>query len=303
MRKGIKYSIALALSILLIGCGSSDDQEPLKTPTSATGQNSLTLVGIIIDSPIEGLSYKTESKAGITNAKGEFSYLFGEQITFSIGDINFPVILAASKISPLDMAKTQDINNQTVTNIIRFMQTLDSDSNPENGISISSAVSIAATGFSIDFLKIDDASFEAETSSFLNTVKPDSPTLISTAEATQHFKKTIDTSTAEGSSAVTVKNKELLIKNELAFGETIDNRKIFVRADAKNFPALKSTSQITLKMKTLAAVQTGNGQIKSRVKIIFQPEEFIGVSELNEFGIEFINRFKGDSRGVYTDAE
>jgi hypothetical protein len=91
-------SISATCVFLLAGCGgggssSSDD----------TGSANV-LTGIFVDSAVEGVSYTTETRSDVTNATGEFSYLQGENVTFSIGSLTFPTIPAAAQVSPVDMA-------------------------------------------------------------------------------------------------------------------------------------------------------------------------------------------------------
>ncbi len=109
------------------------------------------LTGVLIDSPVIGIKYTTQSQTGYTNAQGEFNYVEGETITFSIGDILFPEVLAQARITPYTLADSTDINNQQVINIARFLQSLDTDGDLDNGIDISPQAHTAATGISVDF--------------------------------------------------------------------------------------------------------------------------------------------------------
>jgi len=61
-----------------------------------------------------------------------------------------PSTLAATSITPLDLAKTKDPSNNTVLNILVFLQSLDDDGEPNNGIRIPETANAAATT-SIDF--------------------------------------------------------------------------------------------------------------------------------------------------------
>ncbi|MBF0185244.1 MAG: hypothetical protein HQM06_12775, partial [Magnetococcales bacterium] len=79
-------------------------------------------------------------QSGITGADGSFFYLAGETVTFAIGGIVLGQSSGKALITPLDLGRSAD----TVSNIIRLLQSLDSDHNPANGISISAAVRSAA---------------------------------------------------------------------------------------------------------------------------------------------------------------
>ena len=110
-----------------------------------SGSSSSSLSGIFVDSPVVGINYSTASGAGITDSSGGYRYLAGESVTFSIGNINLPSVVANSTITPLDIANTTDINNQVASNILILLQSLDSDGDPSNGVQISAAAHAAAT--------------------------------------------------------------------------------------------------------------------------------------------------------------
>ena len=133
----------LLLTILVISaCGSdSPEDKPLNNYK----------VGILIDSPVINIDYSTASQSTLqTNNKGEFTYLEGESVTFSIGDLVFPAVVAKSVITPLDMANSINEINDEAVNILRLLQTLDSDGDPANGIEITDTAKALATQFSFD---------------------------------------------------------------------------------------------------------------------------------------------------------
>lgn len=111
--------------------------------------------GIFIDSFVSGLSYFTETKSGITDENGNFDFVEGETVTFLIGDIVLGSGPATENMSPIDIATTEgaDINSLEVKNIAAFLQSLDSDKDPENGIQISRATVAAIKVSSIDFTR------------------------------------------------------------------------------------------------------------------------------------------------------
>ncbi|MDP2722208.1 MAG: hypothetical protein Q8O72_05595 [Bacteroidales bacterium] len=93
--------------------------------------------GVFLDSPVSGLDYQTETQSGTTDAAGHFQYLDGETIMFSMGDIVMGEAMASAVMTPVDLVpRANDETHPTVTNMIRFMQTLDEDGNPENGITL-----------------------------------------------------------------------------------------------------------------------------------------------------------------------
>lgn len=178
----------LCLAAVLSACGGGSGSAT--TETNPPGP-SIMSKGVFVDSPVNGLGYVTNTQSGTTSPNGEFSYVTGENITFSIGRIQFPTIFANATLTPLDVARTTDIDNQMVSNILVLLQSLDVDGNPDNGISISPAATAAATS-NISF-DVTPAAFAANTTVNLLLANSGSPnrTLISPAAAKAHFLKTL----------------------------------------------------------------------------------------------------------------
>ncbi len=156
----IKYrSITLFLTLcitvsFLSACGSSSDShnnESSISPSISTG--------IFIDSAVEGLQYTTDTLSGTTNAAGEYQYLPGETVRFSIGSIILGSTLAKPVITPLNLVdNATTVNDPVVTNIVRLLLTLDADLLPDNGIHIPTETAAAAVNLSVDFTRQDFAS-------------------------------------------------------------------------------------------------------------------------------------------------
>jgi hypothetical protein len=140
---------------------SASLQSSSLAPSSQSASAAARLKGVFIDSPVEGLGYVTESQSGFTNSEGEFYYLYGETIVFSLGDIRLPQIMAQARITPFTLAGTDNIDDIRVINIARLLQTLDVDGNPANGIAISNQAHLAAKGISVDFSSLQFADLVA----------------------------------------------------------------------------------------------------------------------------------------------
>ena len=166
----MKYQMfAAAAFLVLSSCGG--------------GSSGGVQTGILIDSPVAGVSYATASESGITNSDGEFSYQSGQSITFSIGDLAFPSVTAASRITPMTLAGG---NSTTALNIARLLQSLDEDSNPSNGITIPAAASQIASN--INFA-VSSSEFETD-SQVVNLVAnsgASTTTLVSSEAALAHL--------------------------------------------------------------------------------------------------------------------
>ena len=105
--------------------------------------------GTVIDSAVSGLRFKSGEHYGITDSEGNYGYLQGESVEFFIGDIRIGAAIApVARVTPYELGQG---NTQTAMNIARFLQTLDNDANPENGIQINDAVHTLAAGKSVDF--------------------------------------------------------------------------------------------------------------------------------------------------------
>ncbi|WED29216.1 adhesin [Vibrio sp. DW001] len=173
--------LALTLTSILVGCGGSDDNNDNNSDNNNSG-SSATLTGMFVDSPVGGISYRTETKQGTTNELGEYDYVDGETVTFFINDLEFPPVLASGIITPMDMSDEPT----TQTNILQILQTLDKDGNPENGITIDEVTTAAFTDASgIDLTSV---SFDTDVASRLSGL---GLTIVSKEDAQNHFKSTL----------------------------------------------------------------------------------------------------------------
>ena len=100
------------------------------------GGGTPTDVGVFVDAPVEGLTYESEGIKGTTDSFGKFLYINGKAITFSIDGVNLPTVQGASFLTPVDLAGASSPDSPEAVSIARFLQTIDSDGNPDNGIRI-----------------------------------------------------------------------------------------------------------------------------------------------------------------------
>jgi len=120
---------------------------------AATGPTVLT--GTLVNSAVQGVTYQTATQSGVTNALGEFNYLAGEMITFSIGGIVIGVVEGASLITPVELTGSIDPTDDLATNVLVLLQSLDSDADHSNGITISAATRTAAVAQTLVFTEPD----------------------------------------------------------------------------------------------------------------------------------------------------
>jgi hypothetical protein len=110
--------------------------------------------GTFVDSTVEGLEFNAGGLVGTTDADGTFAYDPNTPVTFFVGDVIVGTGDGAVVMTPVSLvAGATNETNSTVTNITRFLMTIDDDRDPSNGIQISDAVRAAARGLTVDFTK------------------------------------------------------------------------------------------------------------------------------------------------------
>lgn len=141
---GMFWIFLAILFITFSGCSSSSDPLDVRE-------------GAFVDSPVAGIEYRSivngrPRLVGLTDANGRFEYVEGARVEFHIGDIFLGGAIGRPVITPIDLVEeAEDENHPAVINILRFLQTLDDDGIPENGITIVEGVRTAAVNFSLDF--------------------------------------------------------------------------------------------------------------------------------------------------------
>mgnify|MGYP003632039231 CR=1 FL=1 len=175
--------VTTILFISACGGGSGDGVQP-----------NLDLQGQLIDSATQGVRYETlpSGKTGTTDASGTFKYEPGDTVSFYIGDILLGSATGAATITPVDLVPSAiDEMNPQVTNISRFLQSLDEDENLDNGIQISVATHTAFANQSMDF-SLSEAAFETAFNSISDAVLGGT-TLVTASDAQAHLRDTLAT--------------------------------------------------------------------------------------------------------------
>ena len=146
----IKLLLVFSFIVALTACGGG----------SGGGSSSGLSVGTFSDAGlVSGLQYQTATQSGITDVNGKFNYLPGETVSFKIGNIALGQAVAGPALNTFDLVGiapplkglgvTNNIPNgrlfRQAINISVFLQTLDADANPKNGIAIpTQAIELAA---------------------------------------------------------------------------------------------------------------------------------------------------------------
>ncbi len=122
-RRRLSVCCALALVCLAPGCDDSDDG-PVRE-------------GAFLDSAVAGLDYRTATLRGVTDSRGAFQYREGEWVSFSVGALDLGRAAGRSMVTPRDLTiDGYHLSHPVTANVCVFLQTLDADRNPRNGIEI-----------------------------------------------------------------------------------------------------------------------------------------------------------------------
>ena len=135
MKKNFLISgISIIVASLLIGCGSSSSPtDPVANNNEDTNE---ALTGQFIDSPVENLEYECNNSgiSGLTDKNGTFKYMKDEKVKFKLGNL----VLGEAHPQEGEPVTPRDLtdNNETLTLMLQLLQSLDSDNNVSNGITI-----------------------------------------------------------------------------------------------------------------------------------------------------------------------
>ena len=158
--------VCVSVFSLLTACGSGGG--------GGASSVSAVLTGRFVDSPVEGLRFQSATQSGTTNLNGEFNYLPGETVTFYIGNFVLGSAVGAELITPFELSGislpvnsadvTRAINQfyntdygnaasslNTAMNLAVFLQTIDLDGYPHDGITIPPALADLLNGKQLDF--------------------------------------------------------------------------------------------------------------------------------------------------------
>lgn len=136
-----KIGLIISSLFLLSLAACEENKEVAEVKTKVVAKKG-PATGVLSDgNPISGVAYSTASgSSGITDAQGVFHYQHGDNIRFKIGELVIADIPGLAIVSPIDLAAG---NGNKLKNLLVLLQSLDSDDDATNGISISSKVANA----------------------------------------------------------------------------------------------------------------------------------------------------------------
>lgn len=151
------------------------------------------------DSVVEGAQYNTPTWSGKTNVNGIFEYHNGETLQFTAGGVTLGSLEVDTNlnvktkgfITPVDLVVgATDETNQTVTNIARFLLTIDADGDSLNGITIPTDLGSVVNGRAINFA-VDPTSFGNDANLLSVLAHYGNRALVSVVDAQSHLNNTI----------------------------------------------------------------------------------------------------------------
>ncbi len=140
MKRKLFVSAVAVSALWLTGCGGGGSSS---TPTVAD------VTGQFIDAAVDGLDYSCEAsgKSGVTSGGGNFTCKEGDTVTFSLGGY---VLGSTSASSGVVTPYTLYAENETAAiDIAQLLQTIDSDKDPSNGITIPDAAKEELSGVTV----------------------------------------------------------------------------------------------------------------------------------------------------------
>jgi hypothetical protein len=185
MRKHMIQAFTAIFALIvasLVGCGGGGGSGDTSTKT-----------GYFIDSPVKGLEYTSGSTTGITDGDGMFKYEEGKPVTFKIGSMVLgSVTVTNNRVFPVDLVSgATDETHPKVTLMAQILQTLDSDGDASNGITINETARRAITQ-AIEVATADPSQTTSAINQLLSTATADrtrgpTSTLVSETTAKNHL--------------------------------------------------------------------------------------------------------------------
>lgn len=189
LRFSSRYLIPAVLVLLFFAAGCSSDDD--SAPSAPSGGSAKT--GRFFDSWVQGLYYISGNQKGVTDAGGGFRYEEGKNIIFKIGDIVLGEgVTPRPVMSPVDLfSGARSHTDGEVLNLCRFLQLLDDNYDPEDGIRIPQEIHANAKGLVLDFT-LEKEAFETAARGVIDAIYPaPEPMLVPEADAQAHLVESI----------------------------------------------------------------------------------------------------------------
>ena len=277
-------SVASSLSSSTVSVSSIASSEASSAQTSSQAP---VATGVFLDAAVANIGYRTETQEGFTNTNGEFSYRIGELITFFIGGLELPSVVAKDIITPLDIVNTESLTDNQLINILRLLQSLDADGDASNGIEITAAA--IAAGTVLDFTTAPEVFAESPAvKALLQASGSINQELISAEQAVAHFQTTLElingpsSSSSSQSSTLIIESSSSMNSSEgaVASSSSVNSSEIVV----------ESSSSAASSEEPIASSSAGN------VAEVFFTETFEGATASNFYTTYRVN---GSGQSLY----
>jgi hypothetical protein len=183
-----------ASTVLLTACGgggggtttppAAEPPPVVVPPPVITGSQT----GILTDAAVQGVSYRTSSGVtGVTAADGAYNYNPGDTVQFTLGGLSLGNVSATGIISPIQLSGG---DSNKLNNLLVMLQSLDTDGNPANGITIPTA-SAAAVPATVNLSQATNTFASSANTGLVTAMNAGGITrsVTSLASATAHFKE------------------------------------------------------------------------------------------------------------------
>jgi len=166
------FGIAVSVATVLVGCGGGGSSSDDTTSTTGTAYYE--------DSAIAGADYSCGAQSGVTGSDGSFTFEVGQGCEFKVGDI------VLRGVSADELKNGARIVENTLP-VAQFLQSIDVDGDPSNGINITSKVKTALKNAKINHVPTGDL---ANVVNMLkNSVEGFDGQYVSTQDALKHLMK------------------------------------------------------------------------------------------------------------------
>ena len=169
-KKLLATSVVVAAMISLVGCGSS----------SSTDTSVQTGTAYYVDSAVSGVDYTCGAKTGVTGSDGAFTFEVGAGCTFYLDEIELRKVEAEVLVDGKKVYETD-------VEVARILQSLDTDADPSNGISVSSDIVSALVDAGIT--NLPDTFIARDL--FLQVIETAGGTVVTLEDAAEHMLNTL----------------------------------------------------------------------------------------------------------------
>jgi len=143
LKNSLSLLAVIALGISFVGCGGGSSSSYTSADTTSTG--------IFADAPVKGLSYKTATQSGFTDAQGHFKYKAGETVEFKLGTLSLGSCKAGAFVTPYTLGDSNiSVPSLKTKNIAMLLQSLDANRSNSSILDISKLKDFNFSSVAID---------------------------------------------------------------------------------------------------------------------------------------------------------